>query len=74
MNQLQAEYIRITQQLEDAARKIDLYQKQYDLSLAILPTDRPGILDRKNDLDRRDPSGATNVGLSLEEKRSDSGI
>ena len=34
MNQLQAEYIRITQQLEDAARKIDLYQKQYDLSLA----------------------------------------
>lgn len=33
MNQLQAEYIRITQQLEDAARKIDLYQKQYDLSL-----------------------------------------
>lgn len=39
-----------------------------------LPTDRPGILDRKNDLDRRDPSGATNVGLSLEEKRSDSGI
>ena len=34
MNQLKAEYIRITQQLEDAARKIDLYQKQYDLSLA----------------------------------------
>ncbi|MDD2954209.1 MAG: TolC family protein [Parabacteroides sp.] len=34
MNQLQAEYIRITQQLEDAARKIDLYRKQYDLSLA----------------------------------------
>ena len=34
MTQLQAEDIRITQQLEDAARKIDLYQKQYDLSLA----------------------------------------
>lgn len=33
-NQLQAEYIRLTQQLEDVARKIDLYQKQYDLSLA----------------------------------------
>lgn len=70
MNQLQAEYIRITQQLEDAARKIDLYQKQYDLSLATYQLIVPGILDRKYDLDRRDPSGATNVGLSLEESEA----
>lgn len=31
-NQLEAEYINVNRQLEDASRKIDLYSRQYDLS------------------------------------------
>lgn len=33
-NQLHTEYISTRQQLEDAARKLDLYSRQYDLSLS----------------------------------------
>ena len=33
-NQLQAEYINVRQQLDDAARKVSLYERQYALSLS----------------------------------------
>lgn len=33
-NQLQAEYVGVRQQLEDAARKVELYTRQYALSLS----------------------------------------
>lgn len=33
-NQLQAEYINVSQQLENAARKVELYKQQYALSLS----------------------------------------
>ena len=33
-NQLQAEYINVCQQLDDAARKVSLYERQYALSLS----------------------------------------
>lgn len=74
MNQLQAEYIRITPAIGRCRTENRFVPETIRSIVGHLPTDRPGILDRKNDLDRRDPSGATNVGLSLEEKRSDSGI
>lgn len=34
-NQLQAEYINVRQQLDDAARKVSLYERQYALSLSM---------------------------------------
>lgn len=74
MNQLQAEYIRNYPAIGRCRTENRFVPETIRSIVGHLPTDRPGILDRKYDLDRRDPSGATNVELSLEEKRSDSGI